>query len=170
MENRDLDNIKRSVRNKIVLSNMEAEETAKSPCITRRVVIALVAVLVLGCGLVTANAVTDGAVVEAVRSFVVRIDGKAADANPEKSEWEGFDRYRYQKDNTQIIMDVNTDEVGPDDVEVNVDSETGETKITIGGKTPEESGYAILEVDEVTDPVTGETGKGYYVIDAPSDK
>lgn len=170
MEHYDLDKIKRNVRSKIVLSNMDAESNATSSQISRRVVFALAATLLLGCGLVTANAVTDGAVVEAVRSLVVKIDGKATDAKPEKSEWDGFDRYRYQKDNTQIIMDVNTDTVDPGDVEVDIDSKTGETNITIGGKTPEESGFVVLEVDEVTDPVTGEIGKGYYVMDNPSEK
>ncbi|MCI8309892.1 MAG: hypothetical protein HFJ45_06955 [Clostridia bacterium] len=98
MENNELNNkILRNVRNKIVVSNLEREESMKITKMKKIVSVCAVSMLVLSGGFFTVNAATDGKLVENIKDvIVVKVDESKYNVTKMDTNENGEEHVKYE--------------------------------------------------------------------------
>lgn len=138
MENNDLNrNIIRKVRNKIVISNLESEETMKINMRKKVLSIAAVIMVMFAGSFITVNAATNGDLADKVKDTVKVVfmkDGKEENVN--KSTYTDknnhtIERYEYNKNGEEFTLEVDKTNVDEADFKINASSNGEESNITI---------------------------------------
>lgn len=126
MENKELNKkMIQSVRNRIVISNLEEEESMKLNKRKQIVAVIAVTIVMVAGGFITMNAATNGEVVNQIKDkikVVLQIDGKEEEVKGttyQDSNHHTIERYEVEQNGTTHIVEIDKDMLEKEELEVN---------------------------------------------------
>ena len=142
MENNELNNkILKNVRNKIVVSNLEREESMKLNKRKQIISVLTASLIILSGGFLTVNAATDGKLVEDIKDVItIKLDNDGKYKVTTEKNSEGDEIVKYKIDNLdgvegEMDLELNKTELIKENLgaEIDIDSKTenGEAEIDL---------------------------------------